>query len=160
MREQPDVSCDSTTVASQTLAHRHRCCAPTAADSRSDRRRPMKRSATHSDTATQRHSTLSTAHCCQRRSERNIHTDPQTRSAAATHTTTLHTQRARQRGSNTQRRRSIAHPPTTPSSVQRSHSAHTTLAARCRSRCWLLHYSSATLRLRHARSRDTSRTSA
>jgi hypothetical protein len=56
-----------------------------------------------------------------------MHTDTQTHSAAATHTTTLHTQRARHHGSNTQRRRGIAHPPTTASSsVQRSHSrAHT-----------------------------------
>ncbi len=84
----------------------------------------------HSNTATQQHSntatqqcTLSTTHCRQRRSESNMHTDPQTRSAAATHSTTLHTQRARYHGSNTQRRRGIAHPPTTPSSgVQRSHS--------------------------------------
>jgi hypothetical protein len=38
--------------------------------------------------------------------------------------------------------------------------AHTTLAARCRSRCRLVRYSSATLRLRHARLQDTCRTSA
>jgi hypothetical protein len=52
-----------------------------------------------------------------------MHTDTQTHSAAATHTTTLHTQCARHHGSNTQRRRAIANPPTTASSsAQRSHS--------------------------------------
>jgi hypothetical protein len=54
MHEQPDLSRDSTTAASQTPAQRH------AADSRSDR--PMKRSATqqHSNTATQQHSNTAT----------------------------------------------------------------------------------------------------
>ncbi len=47
------------------------------------------------------------------------------------------------------------------SSVQRSNSrGHTALPPRFRSRCRLLRYSSTTLRLRHARSQDTCRTSA
>ncbi len=55
LHEQLDVSRDSTTAAPQTPAHRHRCCATTAADRCSDR--PMKHSATHTatqHTATQR----------------------------------------------------------------------------------------------------------
>jgi hypothetical protein len=136
----------------------------------------MQRSATHSNTGTQQHSntatqqhsntttqqrTVTTTHYRPRRSKSNMYRDIQTHSAATTHTTTLHSQEARQHGSNTQRRRGIAHSPTTPSSsVECSHSAHRTLAARCRSRCRLLHYSSATLRLRHARSRDMCRASA
>jgi hypothetical protein len=76
----------------------------------------------HSNTATQQ-CTLTATHCRPRRSESNIHTDIQTQSATATHTTTLHTQRARHHCSNTQRRRGITHPPTTASSsLQRSHS--------------------------------------
>jgi hypothetical protein len=55
---------------------------------------------------------------------------------------------------------SHTHPRPRASRVQRSISAHTTLAAICRSRCQLLHYSSVTLRLRHAQSQDTCRTSA
>ncbi len=109
----------------------------------------------HGYTATQQR-TLTTTHCRQRRSESNIHTDTQTHSTTATHTATLHSQRARHHGSNSQRRRGVAHPPTTASSnVQRSHSRRHTQH---------FHHgvtvSSATLRLRHARSQDTCRTSA
>jgi hypothetical protein len=71
-----------------------------------------------------------------------MHTDIQTHTAA-THTTTLHSQHARITHS---RRRGIAQPPTTASSsVESSNSTHRTLASRCRGRCRLSHYSSATL---------------
>jgi hypothetical protein len=121
-----------------------------AADSRSDR--PMQRRATH--TATQQRSntaiqqrTLTTS-TLSLINQRASHTAIQSHNAADTHTTTLHPQHARRHGSNTQRR-----------CVQRSHSAPTTLAAPCRSRCRLLHYSGGTLRLRHARSEGLCRTS-
>jgi hypothetical protein len=109
----------STTAAPQTPAHRPRYCATTAADSHSDR--AMQRSATHSDTATQRHSDTATqhdhsTHCRSRKSKSNIHTDTRRHSAAAAHTATLHTQRARHQGSNTRREHGSAHPPTTASS--------------------------------------------
>ncbi len=51
-------------------------------------------------------------------------------------------------------------PTTASSTVQRSHCAHTPLAALCHSRCRLAYYSCSTLRLRHAQSQDTCRTSA
>jgi hypothetical protein len=97
-----------------------------------------------------------------------MHTDTQTHSAAATHTATLHTQRARHKGSNTRRQRGSAHPPTTASSsVQRSHSrGHTqhlqhgvTVAAGSYTTA-VRHCDCVALRLRHARSQDTCRTSA
>jgi hypothetical protein len=79
-------------------------------------------------TGTQEHSNAQSlpAHCPSQKSKSNIHTDIQTHSAAATHTTTLHTQHARRHGSNTRRPHGMAHPPTTASSsVQRGHSART-----------------------------------
>jgi hypothetical protein len=62
----------STTAAPQTPAHRHGCSATTAADSRSDR--PMQRSATHSNTATQQHSNTATQlHSTQQHSNAAMH---------------------------------------------------------------------------------------
>ncbi len=110
---------------------------------------------------TQQHSNTAT-HYRSQNLKSNNHTDTQTHSAAATHTTTLHTQCACHHSScKTQRRRGIAHPPTTASSsVQHSHYEYTALPPCCsRSRCRLLHHSSATLRLRHARSQDACRIS-
>ncbi len=125
LHEQLDVSRDSTTAAPQTPAHRHRCCATTAADSRSDRQ--MKRSATH--IATQQHSNTAIH---DQRTQPETHTQHKQTSnhrAEAAQTTTLHTQHARQHSSNTQsRRRGSAHPPATAiSSIERSHSACTTI---------------------------------
>ena len=158
------------TAAPQTPAHRNRCCATTAADGCSDRTCNAAQCHTQlqSDPATQRHSTLTTTHCRSRKSKSNMHTDTQTHSAAATHTATLHTQRARHKGSNTRRQRGSAHPPTTASSsVQRSHSrGHTqhlqhgvTVAAGSYTTA-VRHCDCVALRLRHARSQDTCRTSA
>ncbi len=85
MHEQPDVSRDSTTAASQTPAHRHRCCATTAADSRSDR--PMQRSATHSNAATQQHSnTRSLPHTAAHGDQRETYTQTPKHAAPQLHT--------------------------------------------------------------------------
>jgi hypothetical protein len=80
----------------------------------------------HSNTATHQHSSTAThahyQHTAAHGNQRATHTDIQTHSAAATHTThtTLQTQHARQHSSNTL---CCVHPPTTASnSVQRSHS--------------------------------------
>jgi hypothetical protein len=88
----------------------------------------MQRSAAHGNTATQRHSDTarSLPHTAARGNQRATYTQT-SHSTAATCTTTLHTLRARQHSSNTQRRHGIAHPPTTASSsVEHSHSAHNT----------------------------------
>jgi hypothetical protein len=122
----------------------------------------MQRSATHSNTATQQHSSTAAHAHYQQTAAHGDQRVTYTQTKHAAHTTTPHTQHARQHSCNTQRRRGIAHLPTTASSsVQRSHSAHRTLAALCCSRGRLLQDSGATtLRLRHARSQDKRRTSA
>jgi hypothetical protein len=152
----------------KTPAHRHRCCATTAADSRSDR--PMQRSATHSNTETQHHSdtatqahqrTLPLTEIKEQRTHRRRNT--QRRSYTVLHTplhctlnvlvTTEVTHNGGAALHTRPRPRAAASSAATPG-------AHTTLAARCHSRCQLVHYSGGTLQLRHARSHDLCRTGA
>ncbi len=122
MHEQPDVSRDSTTVASQTLAHRHGCCAPTAADSRSDR--PMQRSATHSNAATQQHSnTRSLPHTAANGDQGETYTETPKHAAPQLHTPLHCTLNVLVSTVVTHNGGAASHAPTTPSSsVQRSHS--------------------------------------
>jgi hypothetical protein len=85
MHEQPDMSGDSTTAARQTAEHHHRCCATTVADSRSDR--AMQRRATHSNTATQRHSDTarSLPHTAARGNQRTTYTQTPQHTAPQLH---------------------------------------------------------------------------
>jgi hypothetical protein len=73
----------------------------------------MKRSDTHTHThsnkATQQRMRI-TAHCRSGNSRSNLHGDIPKHSAAATHTTTLHSQHARQQSNSTQRQHTMAHP--------------------------------------------------
>jgi hypothetical protein len=102
----------------------------------------MKRSAAHSNTAKQHSNTAKQHSKATQQSNTATHAHYQHtaahgnqrarytqlfHSAAATYTTPLHSQRARHHGSNTQRRRGIAHPLTTASSnIECSVLAHST----------------------------------